>query len=205
MSQLASLNDRVAQCTACELHRGRTRSVPGEGPENAAVVFIGEGPGYNEDQQGRPFIGQAGKLLDEMIALAGLRREDVYITNIVKCRPPANRDPLPVEIDTCTRLYLDEQLVLIQPRFVVTLGRYSMQRFFAGQTISKIHGRPKTVANVTYMPMYHPAAALRQNALRETLAADFRTLGEIVRQSAEQIDTGPAPAAPPQEQLRLLE
>jgi DNA polymerase len=142
-------------------------------------MFIGEAPGMNEDQQGRPFVGAAGNFLSELLAAAGYTREDVYICNVLKCRPPGNRDPLPGEIDAC-RDFLDEQIDLIDPLVVVTLGRYSMSKFFPRQVISKIHGQPKEIAGTWYVPMYHPAAALHQGSLREPMLRDFARLPEIV-------------------------
>ncbi len=201
MSVLTELNTRIESCTDCALSGGRTRAVPGEGPENAEVMFIGEGPGFHEDREGRPFVGPAGKLLDDLLSLAGLRRPDVFIANVIKCRPPGNRDPLPNEIEACAK-YLTRQLDIIRPRVIVTLGRYSMARFFPGQTIGRIHGRPQTIAGVTYMPMYHPAAALRQQSLRQVLEADFAGLKEIIdRALSSETAAEPAPQA---EQLRLM-
>lgn len=201
MSALAAVHERIKRCTNCGLCRSRTHAVPGEGPESAEVMFIGEGPGFNEDRQGRPFVGQAGQLLNQLIDVAGLRREDVFITNIVKCRPPDNRDPLPGEIEACSG-YLTEQLSLIRPRFVVTLGRYSMARFFPGQTISRIHGKSQTIAGVTYVAMYHPAAALRQQALREATETDFRMLRKLLEEAPSPSEEHPP--EPPEQQLRLM-
>ena len=173
------LYERVRSCQLCPLAATRTHAVPGEGPLDAEVMFIGEAPGMNEDQQGRPFVGAAGNFLSELLAAAGYRREDVYICNVLKCRPPGNRDPMPGEIDAC-RDYLDEQIDLIDPLVVVTLGRYSMSKFFPRQSISKIHGQPKEIAGTWYVPMYHPAAALHQGGLREPMLRDFARLPEIV-------------------------
>jgi len=153
--------------------------VPGEGPENAEIMFIGEAPGYNEDLQGRPFVGQAGQFLTELLNSVELKREQVYITNIIKTRPPKNRDPLPVEIHNC-KAWLDRQLEIIQPRVVVTLGRYSMARFFPGKTISQIHGTSIEKEGVVYFAMYHPAAALHQQSLRETLKSDMQKIPVII-------------------------
>ena len=163
MDTLASLALAVESCTDCTLCETRTRSVPGEGPDRPNLLFIGEGPGHHEDQQGRPFVGPAGKLLEELLALIGLTRRDVYIANVVKCRPPGNRDPLPAEIQAC-RKYLDQQIRLLDPPVIVTLGRYSMARFMPGATISKVHGQPKQWGHRTIFPMYHPAAALHQGS-----------------------------------------
>lgn len=169
----------MVDCVRCELSRARTNVVPGEGPPDARVVFIGEGPGYNEDQQGRPFVGPAGQFLDELLALAGLRRSDVYICNVVKCRPPNNRDPLPTEISAC-KPWLDGQLRTINPQVIVTLGRFSMGRWFPGQSISRIHGRPVVRDGVTVVPMFHPAAALHQQSFRGMIEEDFKKLGALL-------------------------
>jgi len=177
-------------CTACSLAKGRTRVVPGEGPEDAKVMFIGEAPGQNEDRQGRPFVGAAGQFLEELIALAGLKRSQVYICNVIKCRPPGNRDPLPTEISAC-RPWLDQQIALVQPQVIVTLGRFSMAQWFPGQSISRIHGQPAQRGGVMVYPMYHPAAALHQAALKETIQHDMRELGKLLGTVA------PAPAEPP--------
>jgi uracil-DNA glycosylase family 4 len=177
-----ALYERIRSCQLCPLAVTRTHAVPGEGPLDAQVMFIGEAPGANEDKQGRPFVGAAGNFLSELLAAAGYRREDVYICNVLKCRPPGNRDPLPGEIDAC-RDYLDEQIDLIDPLVVVTLGRYSMSKFFPRQSISKIHGQPKEIAGTWYVPMYHPAAALHQGNLREVMLRDFARLPEIVERA----------------------
>ena len=139
MSALQELYTRVSSCTACELCKKRTHAVPGEGLENAEIMFVGEGPGFHEDQQARPFVGPAGKFLDELLASIGYKRADVYITNVVKCRPPENRDPLPNEVEAC-RDFLEEQIARIRPKLIVTLGRYSLAWFFPRDTISKVHG-----------------------------------------------------------------
>jgi len=181
MSLLDSLNLEIEKCSDCELSRQRTRVVPGEGPENAALLFIGEAPGFHEDQQGRPFIGAAGQFLESMLGSIGLRRDQVFIANVVKCRPPNNRDPLPGEIQACRR-WLDRQIEIIRPRMIVTLGRYSMVRFFPGESIGKVHGKPKKIDGVMYYPMYHPAAALHQGSLRETIKADMAKIPELLGQ-----------------------
>jgi DNA polymerase len=161
LDQVAS---EVVVCTQCILSKSRVKAVPGEGPANADIMFIGEGPGFHEDQQGRPFVGAAGKFLSELLESIGLKREQVFITNIVKCRPPSNRDPLPEEIAAC-KPYLDRQIALIKPKVIVTLGRFSMARVFPNEKISVIHGRPKKIEGIVYVPMYHPAAALHQRSL----------------------------------------
>jgi DNA polymerase len=172
LSELTDLYNQIQICEKCILSQGRTNAVPGQGPENADIMFIGEGPGFHEDRQGIPFVGAAGNYLNELLAKIELQREDVYITNVVKCRPPGNRDPQPQEIEAC-RPYLDKQIALIHPRLIVTLGRFSMQRYFPGASISRIHGQPKRVGNVTYYPMFHPAAALHQPRWRSLLEEDI--------------------------------
>ena len=200
MSELEALAAEVARCTRCLLSRGRTKAVPGEGPENAEIMFVGEAPGFHEDQQGRPFVGAAGKFLDELLEIIGLKREDVFIANVIKCRPPGNRDPLPEEIEAC-KPFLDRQIELIQPRLVVTLGRFSMARVFPKARISRIHGQPCKIGGVIYYPMYHPAAALHQPSLRRTVEEDMRRIPELLKQP-EQI--AESPLLEEAEQLRLF-
>lgn len=200
MSELEALAAEIAECTNCLLHRGRTKTVPGEGPENADLMFIGEAPGFHEDQQGRPFVGAAGKFLEELLESIGLGRKDVFIANVIKCRPPGNRDPLPEEIEAC-KSYLDRQIELIQPEMVVTLGRFSMARAFPKARISRIHGQPRKVGGVLYYPMYHPAAALHQPSLRRIIEEDMRRIPELLDQAA-QIAESPLPTEA--EQLRLF-
>jgi DNA polymerase len=186
MSEFDLLVREVLACTLCSLSQKRTRAVPGEGSRAADIVFIGEGPGYYEDQEGRPFVGPAGKLLDQLLVSVGLKREDVYITNMVKCRPPNNRDPLPGEIKAC-KPYLDRQLDMIAPKIVVTLGRYSFSRFFPTESIGKARGKLRRWKGLTIYPMYHPAAALRNSSLRAALERDFERLPSL-------LDQQPAPA-----------
>ncbi|MBI2760284.1 MAG: uracil-DNA glycosylase [Chloroflexi bacterium] len=194
MSDLLQLYETVRRCPDCDLSKTRTNAVPGEGPENAAIMFIGEGPGFNEDKTGRPFVGAAGQFLEKLLGAAGLTRSGVYITNVVKCRPPSNRDPQPAEIAAC-RKYLDRQIELIQPKVVVTLGRISMSRWFPGESISRIHGQPKVFDGVTVVPMFHPAAALHQERYRSLIEADFTSLPSILARAIEAAPT-PAAAAP---------
>jgi DNA polymerase len=163
-------------------------------------MFIGEAPGFHEDQQGRPFVGAAGKFLEELLESIGLKREDVFITNVIKCRPPGNRDPLPEEIEAC-KPYLDRQIELLQPKLVVTLGRFSMARAFPKARISRIHGQPRKVGGVIYYPMYHPAAALHQPSLRRTVVEDMRRIPELIEQAAQIVES---PLPPEAEQLRLF-
>lgn len=185
MSALAELYQKIAACRDCEeLANTRTQTVPGEGPENAQLVFIGEAPGFHEDQQGRPFVGQAGQFLEQLLNSIGMRRSDVYICNVIKCRPPGNRDPLPTEIQNCQK-WLDQQLELLSPKMVVTLGRYSLAKFFPGETISKIHGKARRQGNVLYFAMYHPAAALHQQSLRQTIEADMLKIPSLLAQVEE--------------------
>ncbi|HUN22408.1 MAG TPA: uracil-DNA glycosylase [Anaerolineales bacterium] len=193
---LKQLEHEVSQCQACGLASGRTRSVPGSGPLTARVMFIGEGPGFNEDKQGLPFVGQAGKLLEQMLAKITLNRTDVYITNVVKCRPPNNRDPLPEELAACGN-YLDRQLLLIRPELIVTLGRFSMARWFANEKISIIHGKPKRFDKTVVMPLFHPAAALRNPQWLKLLEEDFLKIPRILAKlDAEKAQATPSPATP---------
>jgi len=189
MSSLSEVYQEIAACRRCDLYKYATKPVPGEGPENAEIMFIGEAPGWNEDQQGRPFVGAAGKFLDQLFASIGMKREQVYITNMVKHRPPNNREPLPGEITACS-IWLDKQIELIHPRMIVTLGRHSMARFFPNRSISKIHGTAEKRNGVIYFAMYHPAAALHQQNLRKEIEQDMlkipALLKELKSQPAEQ-------------------
>ena len=179
VSQIAK---EVSICTKCPLHEGRKKSVPGEGPANAEIMFIGEGPGFHENEQGRPFVGAAGKFLDQLLAQAGVTRADVFITNVVKCRPPGNRDPLPEELAACDT-YLEAQINAINPSIIVTLGRFSMGKFVAGAKISAIHGQMRKVDDRYVIPMFHPAAALHQAALKPAILGDFAKLPELLKQA----------------------
>jgi uracil-DNA glycosylase family 4 len=182
MSALIELNAEIERCRNCELARHRTKVVPGEGPENARLLFIGEAPGWYEDQSGRPFVGPAGQYLDQLIGMIGLKRNQVYIANVVKCRPPDNRDPLPGEIQACGK-WLERQLEEIKPQVIVTLGRYSMAKYFPGESISKIHGRARRIGDMVYFAMYHPAAALHQGNLRRVIEADMLKLPAILAEA----------------------
>lgn len=175
----------VSVCTKCPLHETRTRAVPGEGPVPADIMFIGEGPGKNEDIQGRPFVGRAGELLNELLASIDLKREDVFITNVVKCRPPGNRDPLQQEVDECWP-YLEQQVALVDPALVVLLGRHAMDRFLPNQRISKDHGHAKRrevkgLGKRVYVPIYHPAAALYNPNLKEVLLEDIAKIPVLMK------------------------
>ncbi|MGQ9545690.1 MAG: uracil-DNA glycosylase [Dehalococcoidia bacterium] len=182
MAALAQLYEEIRACRDCELAKYRTKVVPGEGAEDAELLFIGEAPGWHEDQQGRPFVGPAGQFLDQLLASIGLRREEVYIANVIKCRPPQNREPLPAEIESC-RKWLDRQIEIIQPRMIITLGRYSLARYFPNESVSKIHGKPRRIQGVVYYPMYHPAAALHQASLRRIIETDMLKIPQIVAQA----------------------
>jgi uracil-DNA glycosylase len=184
MTALSDLHAEIRNCTRCNLHKTRTQAVPGVGPEHAHIMFIGEAPGVNEDKQGEPFVGQAGQFLNTLLGLAGLRREDVYITNVVKSRPPDNRDPLPDELAACAP-WLDQQLAIINPQVIVTLGRFSMARWFPGASISKIHGQPRKFGRTIVVPMFHPAAALHQPKYRTLIEADFKNLPKFLADSAK--------------------
>ncbi len=202
MSELGDLYQTIKVCQNCILSQGRTNAVPGEGPEDADIMFIGEGPGFHEDRQGRPFVGAAGNYLNELLEQIELSREQVYITNVVKCRPPGNRDPQPEEIEAC-RPYLDTQIENIRPRLIVTLGRFSMQRYFPGASISRIHGRPKRVGNVIYYPMFHPAAALHQPRWRSLVEEDMLKIPDLLAK-LDDIEEDEEAKVPQAEQLSLF-
>jgi DNA polymerase len=176
---LEELAEEVKNCTRCAISQYRTKAVFGEGDPYSKIMFIGEAPGKTEDETGRPFVGNAGKFLDTMLNAAGFSRENVYITNVIKTRPPENRDPQPDEIANC-RCYLDRQIEIIDPKIIVTLGRYSMGLFLPGVTISKVHGVPYMKNGRVYMPMYHPAATLHQPGLREVAIADMLKLPKLI-------------------------
>ena len=200
MSDFDELVRQIHDCRKCALSEKRTNAVPGEGSRTADIMFIGEGPGFNEDRDGRPFVGRSGRFLDEMLAGIGLRRQDVFITNVVKCRPPGNRDPLPSEIEACNP-YLDAQIEMIGPRVVVMLGKYSFNRFFPGESIGRARGKPRSWNGVIAYPMYHPAAALHNPGLRPIIEEDFRNL---LRQ-LEKREAGPKKVhEAPAEQLSLF-
>ncbi len=201
--ELEQIASEVRVCPRCELSRTRTHAVPGEGDPAARVMLIGEGPGWHEDREGRPFVGNAGKFLNELLTIAGLSRESVFITNVVKCRPPGNRDPLPDEIAACAP-YLDRQIAAINPDVVVTLGRFSMARWFPGERISRIHGQPKRDGARLIVPMYHPAAALHQSALRGAIEDDFSKLPKILAEAERERASKAEPDAPPSSQMSMF-
>ncbi|HEY63938.1 MAG TPA: uracil-DNA glycosylase [Caldilineae bacterium] len=180
--ELERIAAEIRSCTKCPLAKGRRNAVPGEGPADAEIMFIGEGPGFHEDRQGRPFVGAAGQFLEELLASIGLSREQVYITNVIKCRPPGNRDPLPEELEAC-RPYLDRQIEVIKPKIIVTLGRYSMARYFPGASITRIHGQPKRVGDIICFPMFHPAAGLHQPRWRPLIEEDIKKLPALLEEA----------------------
>jgi uracil-DNA glycosylase family 4 len=182
MSALSELNQEIANCQQCEIAKYRNKVVPGEGAEDAKIMFIGEAPGWHEDQLGRPFVGPAGKFLDELLASIGLTREQVYIANVIKCRPSSNRDPLPTEIQNC-RPWLERQIEIIHPKMIVTLGRYSMAMFFPNKSISKIHGTAQKRGDTIYYAMYHPAAALHQASLRRDIEEDMLKIPSLLAEA----------------------
>jgi len=192
MSTLSKLYEEVALCQLCGIAKYRTKTVPGEGAEDAEIVFIGEAPGWHEDQQGRPFVGPAGQYLDQLLALIGLKRQQVYIANVIKCRPTGNRDPLPSEILNC-RKWLERQIEVIQPKMIVTLGRYSMAEFFPGKSISKIHGTAQKWDDIIYYAMYHPAAALHQQSLRQAIEADMLKIPTLLAEAKNIAEAEPQP------------
>jgi uracil-DNA glycosylase family 4 len=183
---LEAIAQEIRTCQKCPLHSGRTNAVPGTGRPDADIMFIGEGPGYHEDQQGLPFVGASGQYLTELLAKIGLSRSDVYITNVIKCRPPGNRDPLPVEIGTCVPTYLEQQIDAIKPKIIATLGRFSMGLFFdKNARISRIHGQPKRADGRIYYPLFHPAAVLRNPNLRPAMEEDFKRMLTLIKEIEE--------------------
>ena len=196
---LAQIATEVSDCTRCELHKTRNKSVPGVGPADAEIMLIGEGPGYNENEQGLPFVGQAGSFLNELLGLAGMKREDVWIGNVVKCRPPGNRDPQPDELAACDK-YLERQIAALDPKIIITLGRFSMNKFMPNAKISGIHGQMRKVGGRFVIAMFHPAAALHNPTYLPLIKADFAKLPELLdtaRKELTQPESVPAmPVAP---------
>ncbi len=186
---LATIAAEVRACKACRLHEGATNGVPGAGDANAEIMFIGEGPGFNEDKQGLPFVGRSGDYLEKLLKIINLRREQVFIANVVKHRPPENRDPLPDEMATC-KPFLDRQIDVINPLVIVTLGRFSMARYFPNGKITQIHGKPKYENGRAYYPLFHPAAVLRNPNLIPEMEADFRRLLEVIAEVKSQRSGG---------------
>lgn len=214
IENLEQIAEQVRGCTLCDLSLTRNKAVPGAGSYDAEILFIGEGPGHNEDMQGMPFVGRSGDYLEKLLRLIGLTRAEVFITNVVKCRPPENRDPLPGEIAAC-RPYLDQQEALIDPLIVVTLGRYSMARYFPGGKITQIHGQPKFGDRRVYFPLFHPAAVLRNPNLASVMEEDFRRIPLLVEEMRQRrlaaadapVDSNPAVPGnqePPTQQLNMF-
>ena len=181
-NSLRQIAEEVQSCKRCPLSYSRKNSVPGEGPANSEIMFIGEGPGFYENEQGRPFVGQAGKYLEELLQKIGLKRTEVYITNVVKCRPPANRDPQDEELTACHN-FLERQIRVIQPRIIVTLGRFSMGLYLKEAKISLVHGNAVWVRGQMIIPMYHPAAGLHQPALKASIEKDFLKVPEYIQKA----------------------
>jgi DNA polymerase len=203
---LVSLADEIRGCKACPLHRSAKQAVPGEGSAESGILFLGEAPGYNEDVQGRPFVGAAGQLLDQLLAGIGLDRSKVFITNVVRHRPPENRDPLPEEVAAC-HVWFERHLAALKPKVVVTLGRHAMYKFFPGESISRVHGRARKKDGITIFPVFHPAAALHQPSLRSDLEKDFQALAAFLESTPRQpvpAAEPPKPAEKPAEQMTLL-
>jgi DNA polymerase len=203
---LETLHLEVRECTLCPLHHGRLRAVPGAGNPRAEILIIGEAPGQKEDEQGLPFVGAAGQLLNDLLAGIGVAREDTYISNIVKCRPPQNRDPLPNEVEACSD-YLRRQVDIIDPAVILILGRHALQRLLPGTDgISRVHGRLVERDGRAYVPLYHPAAALYNNFLVDTLRQDFGKVRGYLDSIEARRTAAPAPATEPEpkEQLSLF-
>jgi uracil-DNA glycosylase family 4 len=198
VDSLEQIAKEVKVCMACPLHLSRKNAVPGEGPPNSDLMFIGEGPGFHENEQGRPFVGAAGHFLEELLASIHMIREQVFIGNVIKCRPPGNRDPQVDEIHACSG-YLDRQIKVVNPKVIITLGRFSMARFFPKARISSIHGQAKWVQGRLIVAMYHPAAALHQPSLREVVRTDFSRLPEFIEQTKDHPPSQDEPPADPQQ------
>lgn len=203
-SELQLIHSEILECTKCELHKSRTNAVPGEGPHDARIMFVGEGPGQNEDEQGRPFVGAAGKFLTELLESIGLKRSDVFITNIVKCRPPNNRAPRKSEIEACNP-YLQSQIRLINPRIVCALGTPAITTLMGDEySASRFHGKPLTKGKITILPMYHPAAALYDPTLKETIFHDFQILKTLLGNN-ESLNASRLKSAKPSGKKQTLE
>ena len=190
LDEMNALAAEISACKDCMLHLTRDKAVPGEGNVRTKILFIGEGPGANENATGRPFVGQAGNFLNQLLTIAQVKRQEVFITNVVKCRPPSNRDPLPEELSACGK-FLNRQIALINPLVIVTLGRYSMARYFPLQRISAIHGQGQWVNDRLIIPMFHPAAALHQPSLRAAIEHDFSLIPGYLQQAKERIEPKP--------------
>ena len=182
--QLLKIAQEIQHCRKCDLSHTRKNAVPGKGPASAEIMLIGEGPGYYENEQGLPFVGASGKFLTQLLTDGGIPRDSVFITNVVKCRPPGNREPQEQELRACSA-YLDKQIEVINPLIIVTLGRFSMARYFKNVRISKIHGNASWKNGRLIVPMYHPAAALHQPNLRPVILEDFSRLKSMIEKEKE--------------------
>jgi len=176
MKDLFSLAEEIRKCTACPLHKNRLLTVPGEGPQKAKIMFVGEAPGSEEDRQGLPFVGRSGKFLDEMLKIADLERKDIFITGSVKCHPPKNRNPTAKELKTCKK-WLDQQIKLIEPQLIVVLGRVALKNLLDEDEISKLHGK---LIEKKYFVTYHPAAGMRFPKIKKLMISDFRRLKKML-------------------------
>jgi uracil-DNA glycosylase len=191
---LAQIASEVDVCVNCPLHTTRKKSVPGVGPADSEIMLIGEGPGFNENEQGLPFVGQAGQFLNELLGLAGMKREEVWIGNVVKCRPPGNRDPMPEELAACDK-FLERQIAAINPKIIITLGRFSMGKFMTGAKISIVHGQMRKIGNRFVIAMFHPAAALHNPTYLPHIKADFAKLPQLLDLARKELaKTAPAVA-----------
>ncbi len=202
---LQQIHEEVQTCSKCALHFSRKHGVSGAGPADADIMFIGEGPGFHENETGVPFVGGSGRILDELLENIGMKREDVFIGNVVKCRPPSNRDPQADELTACDP-YLERQIGAINPKVIVTLGRFSMAKFMTNAKISEVHGQAVNIKGRLIVAMYHPAAALHQRSLRPVLEADFARLPDLIAQAEaipEYIEDTTKEKSPP-EQLSMF-
>ncbi|MCJ7792835.1 MAG: uracil-DNA glycosylase [Candidatus Marinimicrobia bacterium] len=203
--KLDEIAKRVTKCTRCDLYKRATKAVPGDGNPEAEVIFLGEGPGYHEDLQGLPFVGAAGQLLDQLLQSIKLKRNDIFIGNVIKHRPPDNRDPLPEEIEAC-RPFLDEQIQIIAPKMIITLGRFSLNKFLPNEKISQIHGQARYVdflgRQYMVLPMYHPAAALRSGRIMEEIKEDFQKVSLLLEEKPK-LETEKAKEE--NQQMKLIE
>jgi uracil-DNA glycosylase len=204
---LAQVAREVSTCEKCALYHSRKKAVPGEGPTHCEIMLIGEGPGFYENEQGRPFVGAAGKFLDDLLAQAGLKRPEVWITNIVKCRPPGNRDPLPEETAACNE-YLERQIQAVDPSIIITLGRHSMGKYMPGAKITAVHGQMRKVGDRYVIAMFHPAAALHQASLKPAVMADFAKLPQLLEQARKGLgrteQAAPKAEEPPEDDFKQL-
>ncbi len=210
MNSMEEVSLLVKNCLDCPLSAERTNAVPGEGPNDAKLMFIGEGPGHQEDRQGRPFVGPAGKFLEELLASIGMTREQVFIANMIKCRPPQNRDPSPEEMSSCSK-YLDRQIELLNPDLIVTLGRFSLNRFFPGESITRARGKVRDKDGRSIYPILHPAAALHRQENRSIIVQDFKEIPAVLERLTQSRSgatvpepTRPEPEAPKAEQMGLF-